>query len=135
MTPHFPAGAGFEGVAVIDAVGTGVEGLSLGQRVFARNSAFDYGAQYAVVPAEKKVPDDIPDEQIASFMVNPATALLMVRHVLAVPRAEWLLQSAASGELGRMIIRLAKHDGIKTINVVRRRDVAQDNSPTSAPTQ
>ena len=59
-------------------------------------------------------------------MINPATALLMVRHVLAVPRGEWLLQSAASGELGRMIIRLAKHDGIKTINVVRRRDAAQE---------
>lgn len=59
-------------------------------------------------------------------MINPATAILMVRHVLAVPRGEWLLQSAASGELGRMIIRLAKHDGIRTINVVRRREAAQE---------
>ena len=109
VTPHFPAGAGFEGVAVIDAVGPDVEGLSVGQRVFARNSAGGNWAQYTVVPADKAwpVPDDIADEQIASFMINPATALLMVRHVLAVPRGEWLLQSAASGELGRMIIRLA----------------------------
>jgi len=44
----------------------------------------------------------------------------MLRHVLAIPQGEWLLQSAASGELGRMIIRLAKHDGIRTVNVVRR---------------
>jgi NADPH:quinone reductase-like Zn-dependent oxidoreductase len=40
------------------------------------------------------VPDDIPDEQVASLMINPATAILMVRHVLAVPRGQWLLQSA-----------------------------------------
>jgi NADPH2:quinone reductase len=46
----------------------------------------------------------------------------MVRHVLAVPRGEWLLQSAAGSELGRMIIRLAKHDGIRTLNVVRRHE-------------
>ena len=72
------------------------------------------------------VPDDIADEQIASFLINPATALLMVRHVLAVPRGDWLLQSAAGGELGRMIIRLAKHDGIRTINVVRRREAVQE---------
>src|SRR5271163_2784537 len=72
------------------------------------------------------VPDDIPDEQIASLMINPATAILMVRHVLAVPRGEWLLQSAAGGELGRMIIRLAKYDAIRTINVIRRREAAQE---------
>src|SRR5271167_3990539 len=128
VTPYFPSGAGFEGVAVIDVVGPDVEGFSLGQRVFARNSPGGNWAQYAVVPADKAypVPDDIADEQIASLMINPASALLMVRHVLAVPRGQWLLQSAAGGELGRMVIRLAKHDGIRTINVVRRREAAQE---------
>jgi NADPH:quinone reductase len=45
-----------------------------------------------------------------------------VRHVLAVPPGEWLLQSAARGELGHMIIRLAHRNGIRTINVIRRRE-------------
>src|SRR5207249_8981716 len=66
------------------------------------------------------IPADLPDEQVASFFVNPATVLAMVRHVLAVPKGEWLLQSAAGSSLGRMVIKLARHDGIKTINVVRR---------------
>jgi NADPH:quinone reductase-like Zn-dependent oxidoreductase len=59
-------------------------------------------------------------------VINPASAILMVRHVLAVPRGEWLLQSAAGSELGRMIIRLAKRDGVRTLNVVRRRDVVAE---------
>jgi NADPH:quinone reductase len=128
VAQHFPSGAGFEGVGVIDAVGPEVEGLSVGQRVFARNSDGGNWSQYAVVQAEKAwpVPDEFADEQIASLMINPATAILMVRHVLAVPRGEWLLQSAAGGELGRMIIRLAKHDGIRTINVVRRREAVRE---------
>jgi NADPH:quinone reductase len=128
VAPHFPSGAGFEGVGVIDAVGPEVEGLSVGRRVFARNSAGGNWSQYAVVAAESAwpVPDEFADEQIASLMINPATAILMVRHVLAVPRGEWLLQSAAGGELGRMIIRLAKHDGIRTINVVRRREAVNE---------
>lgn len=128
VAPHFPSGAGFEGVAVIDALGRGVEGLAIGQRVFARNSDGGNWSQYAVVPAENvyPVPDDIADEQIASFLINPATAILMVRHVLAVPSGEWLLQSAAGSELGHMIIRLAKRDGIRTINVVRRPEAAQE---------
>ena len=72
------------------------------------------------------VPDDLPDEQAASFIINPASAILMLRHILRVPRGEWLLQSAAGGELGHMIIRLAKRDGVRTINVVRRREAAAE---------
>jgi NADPH2:quinone reductase len=125
---HFPSGAGFESVSVIDKLGPGVEGRSVGQRVFAYNSNGGNWSQYAVVPAMVAwpVPDDVPDEQVASFMVNPATAILMVRHVLAVPRGQWLLQSAAGSELGRNIIRLAQHDGIRTLNVVRRREAVQE---------
>src|SRR5271169_582243 len=128
VAPHFPSGAGFEGVGVIDALGSAVEGLTVGQRVFARNSLGGNWAQYAVGPADKvyPVPDEIADEQIASLLINPETAILMVRHVLAVPRGAWLLQSAAGGELGRMIIRLAKHDGFRTINVVRRHEAVQE---------
>ena len=58
--------------------------------------------------------------------MNPATVLAMVRHVLAVPQGEWLLQSAAGSALGKMIIRLGKHDGFKTINVVRRREAMDE---------
>jgi NADPH2:quinone reductase len=120
---HFPAPAGFEGVGAIDKLGPEVEGLAPGQRVAIINGEGGNWAQYAVLPAGRvlPVPDDLPDEQVASFLINPATAILMVRKVLAVPKGEWLLQSAAGSELGRMIIRLAKHDGIRTINIVRRR--------------
>ncbi len=128
VAPRFPSEVGFEGVALIDALGPDVDGLAIGQRVFAQNYDGGNWAQYAVVPADRAypVPDDIPDEHIASLMINPASAILMVRHVLAVPRGDWLLQAAAGSELGRMIIRLAKHDGIKTINVVRRREAVQE---------
>ncbi|WP_199883248.1 zinc-binding dehydrogenase [Streptomyces sp. CB01580] len=68
------------------------------------------------------MPEEIPDEQVASFVINPASAILMVRRVPAVPRREWLRRSAAGSELGRMVIRPAKRDGIRTSNVVRRRE-------------
>jgi len=59
-------------------------------------------------------------------MINPASAVMMVRRVLAIPPGEWLLQSAAGSELGRMIIRLAKNDGIHTVNVVRRQEAVAE---------
>jgi NADPH:quinone reductase-like Zn-dependent oxidoreductase len=124
VEPQFPAPVGFEGVGIVDALGPDTEGAAVGQRVAAINGQGGNWAEYAVLPASSSLPapDGIPDEQVASFVVNPATAILMVRHVLAVPAGEWLLQSAAGSELGRMIIRLARRDGIRTLNVVRRRE-------------
>jgi len=115
---RFPAPAGFEGVGVVDALGPGARDLIPGQRVSVVNGQGGNWAEYAVIP----VADDVPDEQAASFVINPATAILMIRRVLAVPQGEWLLQSAAGSEIGRMMIKIAKRDGIKTINVVRRRE-------------
>ena len=51
--------------------------------------------------------------------VNPITAYAMVE-MLAVPKGEYLLQTAANSALGRQVIALAKDRGIKTINVVRK---------------
>ncbi len=124
----FPSPVGFEGVGIVDSLGPQVQSLLPGQRVVVLNSLGGNWAEYAVVPGHDLLPapDGIPDEQAASFVINPATAILMLRHVLAVPRGEWLLQSAAGSELGRMIIRLAKHDGIRTVNVVRRHESAAE---------
>jgi NADPH2:quinone reductase len=124
VEPRFPAPVGFEGVGIVDALGPEADGVVVGQRVAALNGQGGNWAEYAVVPAGSSfpAPDGISDQQVACYVVSPASAILMVRYVLAVPRGEWLLQSAAGSELGRMIIRLAKHDGIRTLNVVRRRE-------------
>ena len=124
---RFPAPFGFEGVGVVDALGPQVQGLASGQRVHVRSSGGTW-AEYVVAPADTlfPVPADVPDEQVACLLINPGSTLLMLRHVLAVPRGEWLLQSAATSELGRMMIRLAKHDGVRTVNVVRRREAVPE---------
>ena len=125
VLPRLPSTPGFEGVGTVDEVGPGLLGRFVkGKRVVVINSDGGNWAELAVIPARqaRPVPDDIPDEQAATFFVNPATVLAMVRHILAVPKGQWLLQSAAGSTLGRMIIRLGRHDGFKTLNVVRRRE-------------
>jgi NADPH:quinone reductase-like Zn-dependent oxidoreductase len=72
------------------------------------------------------VPSSVSDEQAASFFVNPASAWIMTRKILKVPRGAWLLQTAAASALGRMVVRLGRQEGFRTINVVRRRDTAQE---------
>ncbi len=129
VLPKLPASVGFEGVGVVDAVGSGLLGwLVKGKRVAVLNNKGGNWSEYVVIPARQARPvaDDLPDEQVASFFVNPASVLAMVRHVLAVPRGQWLLQSAAGSALGRMVIKLARHDGIKTANVVRRHEAIDE---------
>jgi len=128
VLPKLPATPGFEGVGIVDEVGPGLIGRYVkGKRVVAINSGGGNWADFAVIPARqaRPVPDDVSDEQAATFFVNPATVLAMVRHVLAVPKGAWLLQSAAGSSLGRMIIKLGRHDGFKTLNVVRRREAVE----------
>jgi NADPH:quinone reductase-like Zn-dependent oxidoreductase len=129
VLPTLPASPGFEGVGVVEKAGGGIYGRFLvGKRVGVLNSAGGNWAEKAVIPAIRAipVPSDIPDEQVASFFVNPATVIAMARHVLKVPKGSWLLQSAAGSTLGKMMIKLAKRDGFKTLNVVRRHEAIDE---------
>lgn len=124
-----PATPGFEGVGVVEDSGGGLKGrLFRGKRVVVLNKKGGNWAQYAVVPAGQVIPisGSLSLEQAATFFVNPATAWVMTREVLKVPQGAWLLQTAAGSALGRMIIRLGKHCGFRTLNVVRRSSTAEE---------
>lgn len=127
--PKLPATPGFEGVGIVESAGPGLFGKFLvGKRVAALNSSTGSWAEFAIVSARQAIPlsKRLPLEQAAMFFVNPATAYIMTRKVLAVAAGEWLLQTAAGSALGRMIIRLGKRFGFRTINVVRRAEQAAE---------
>jgi NADPH2:quinone reductase len=129
VRPELPFVPGYEGVGVVARAGPGLIGKAMvGRRVAVLNQSGGNWAEYVTIPALRVVPvaSDLPDEQVASFFVNPASVLAMVRHILKVPRGGWLLQSAAGSTLGRMIIKLGRHDGFRTINVVRRREAIDE---------
>jgi trans-2-enoyl-CoA reductase len=107
-------------------VGEGVTKVKTGQRVvtvtgleaFKGNGSWQ---EYICLPEDLvwPVPDYLSDETAAQFIINPWTSYGMLKD-LAVPAGEYVLQSAAGSALGKQVIKLAKHWGVKTINVVRR---------------
>src|SRR6516165_8419084 len=126
--PELPATPGTEGVGIVEA-GRGLLGrLRVGRRVAVLNETGGNWQEKVVAPALRvvPVPRHVPDDQAATFFVNPATAFIMTRVVLKVPPGAWLLQTAAGSALGRMVIRLGRHFGFRTINVVRRREQAEE---------
>jgi NADPH2:quinone reductase len=62
----------------------------------------------------------VSDESAAQAMVNPLTAwvLTMVEHRLQP--GEWLTQTAAGSTVGRLVLQLARGEGFRTVNLVRR---------------
>jgi len=129
LKPNLPATPGFEGAGVVEATGGGpLAWFRKGKRVAVISDRVGTWAEYTVTKARQVVPipDDVSDEQAASFFVNPATALAMTQDVLKIPRGAWLLLSAAGGELGKMVIRLGYKLAFRTINVVRRPEQVEE---------
>ncbi|MCO5550827.1 hypothetical protein L7F22_004320 [Adiantum nelumboides] len=127
---HFakhPPTPGSEGYGVVHSVADDVKNFKVGDRVVPFMwEARSYGGggswqEYVSVKESMltAVPASISDEVAAQFVINPWTVYGMLKD-LAVPRGEYILQTAAGSVLGRQVIQLAKHWGIKTINIVRR---------------
>jgi len=64
--------------------------------------------------------------QAAMLRINPATALLLLADHVTLAPGDWVIQDVANSAVGRHLIVLAKARGVRTINVVRRDDVAPE---------
>lgn len=113
---------GSESVGVVDALGEGVDNLSIGQRVITVGVRGTW-QEFVVADAKRMlaVPEAVSVSTAAQMITNPLTALLLVTNQLDVQPGEWLLQTAAGSTVGKMVLQLGTHRGFKTINVVRRR--------------
>lgn len=120
FTPELPARAGTEAVGVVDALGEGVEGLTVGERV-ATGGTFGVWAEYVVAPAAGLIPvdDALSDEVAAQLVAMPFSAISLL-HSLDLEPGSWIVQNTANGAVGRMVAQIAKARGIHVIGLVRR---------------
>jgi NADPH2:quinone reductase len=121
--PAFPIVLGSECVGVVEAVGPGVDTVGVGQRVVTVLVTGTWQELIVVAASQVlPVPEDVSDSTASQIVTNPLTALLLVNDSGVGP-GEWLLQTAAGSTVGKLVAQLARHRGIRTINVVRRRAV------------
>jgi NADPH:quinone reductase-like Zn-dependent oxidoreductase len=126
LSPEFPTVLGVECVGQVTELGSGANGIKVGDRVVTVGHQGTW-QDYVAVDTERllPVPDHVTDSAAAQLVINPLTALLLVRE-LDVRPGEWLLQTAAGSTVGKLVIQLARHHGFRTINVVRRREAAAE---------
>jgi trans-2-enoyl-CoA reductase len=121
LRPALPAGIGAECVGRVAAVGAGVSHVKPGDRVI--NLQRENWTQKRRVKGEDviAVPAGLPLQQAAMLRINPPTALLMLTDIVAdLKGGDWVIQNVANSAVGRLLIRLARVRGVKTMNVVRR---------------
>lgn len=118
--PELPAIGGSEAVGIVDALGQGVEGVTLGQRV-AVAGVHGTWAEYFTASAKGLVPlpEAIGDEAAAQLIAMPFSALTLLEF-LEVKEGDWIVQNTANGMVGKAVAMLGKARGINVINLVRR---------------
>jgi len=120
LRPPLPATPGAECVGRVTAVGAGVSHVKTGDLVI--NLQRENWTQQRRVKGDDAiaVSEGIDVQQAAMLRINPATALLLLTDVVDLKPGDWVIQNVANSAVGRLLIRLAKPRGIKTVNVVRR---------------
>jgi len=127
VRPGLPGTPGIEGAGVVEECGASVTGFTPGDAVLLPHR-FGAWREAGNTNANDllKIGPDVPLEQAAMLRINPATALVMLRDFVPLQPGEWIVQNAANSAVGRCVIRLARHFGWRTVNVVRRADIADE---------
>jgi len=111
-TRPLPAGTGVDAAGLVDEVGHGVVGVSIGDAVFGSGSA-TY-AEHAVLSTWAAKPDGLSFEEAAGYPVPVETAIRILNQIGVRP-GETLLVSGAAGGVGSAVVQIARQRGITVI--------------------
>lgn len=129
--PPLPAALGMEGAGVVEAVGPGVNTVSVGDRVC--YSVGGHGAvpcsyaEAAIRPADSLVllPDEVDDVTGAAMILKGLTAQYLLRGAYPVGPGETILVHAAAGGVGLLLCQWANHLGARVIGTVGSEEKAE----------
>lgn len=125
-TAGLPFTPGNEGAGEVLALGRGVTGLKVGDRVAYAGPIGAY-AQERVIAADKlvKIPANIDYDVAASIMLKGMTAQYLLRRTFRVKKGDTVLFHAAAGGVGLMACQWASALGATVIGTVGSADKAK----------
>jgi len=125
-----PLVLGSEGSGRVRAVGAGVDGVAVGDRVAWQGVPFSY-AELVAVPAEVAVPvpDSVSDEVAAALLLQGLTAHYLCTSTYAVQTGDIVLLHAGAGGVGLLLTQLVKARGgvvIATVGTAEKAALSRD---------
>lgn len=111
-----PVTPGYDLVGRVEAIGAGVEGLSVGQRVAALTVTGSYADRRNVearwlVPA----PEGADARALVAAVLNGLTAWQIFHRVAQAAPGEWVLVHGAAGGVGNLLLEMARDAGVRAI--------------------
>jgi NADPH:quinone reductase-like Zn-dependent oxidoreductase len=120
-----PGGLGMEAAGVVDAVGDGVTGLAVEDRVASFGPIGSYAtARNVATESLFKLPDGIDDRVAAAAMLKGCTTEFLVERCAKVQPGWDVLVHAAAGGVGLLLVQWLKHVGARVIGTVSTPDKA-----------
>ena len=115
-----PLTPGREAAGVIEAIGSDVLDLEIGERVVYAGGALGAYAEHRNIDASVLVPlpDDVDDELAAATFLKGLTAWYLLQHSYAVRPGDPVLLYAAVGGVGMLASQWAKRLGATVIGIV-----------------
>lgn len=118
--PQLPGVLGVEAAGMVAALGAGVSGWQVGERVVYAGLPSGSYASLRNLPAERlvRVPDSVSEETAAAALLRGATAYMLLHRVRDIKPGDTVLVHAAAGGLGLIVVQWAKALGARVIGTV-----------------
>jgi len=124
--PSFPAILGNEAAGIVEAVGSDVTSVKVGDRVVYSDDVHGAYATMCLYPADRVavIPDSISDYQAAAAFLKGLTARYLLKEVVDLASGDTVLYHAAAGGVGLIFVQWAKALGLRVIGTVSSDDKA-----------
>ncbi|KQS01771.1 quinone oxidoreductase [Sphingomonas sp. Leaf357] len=115
-----PSGLGSEAVGVVEAVGAGVDGFAVGDRVGTFGPALGAYATARNVEAAQLItlPDSVDDRTAAALLLKGGTTEFLIERCAKVQAGQTVLVHAAAGGVGHLLVGWLKAIGATVIGTV-----------------
>lgn len=120
--PSFPFAPGYEVVGVVDAIGPGVKGFAIGDRVAALTVHGGYAESLTRRAADfVKLPPGDNDAEVAAVILNYVTAYQMIHRAASLKAGQTALVTGANGGVGLALLELLRAIGVRAIGAASKR--------------
>ena len=127
LNPQLPSVIGGEGAGIVEAIGPGVTGVQVGDRVTIPFRTFTW-AEKVLAPAQGLfvVPPSVDAKTASMLNINPTTAVLLLDEFVELKPKDWIVLNAANSQVARCLIAIAKSRDLKVMGIVRRPELLHE---------
>src|SRR5437899_7746673 len=124
LNPKLPSVIGGEGAGIVEAIGSGVTHVKVGDRITIPFGTFTW-SEKVLAPAQGLfvVPPSVDARTASMLNINPTTAVLLLNEFVKLQPKDWIVLNAANSQVARCLIAIAKSRDLNVVGIVRRSEL------------